>query len=349
MKTVYQNEMSRDQSEGSRGILLDIAKCPNRPKSTRAEDVVHYIENNTRKITKRLQKKELYTHHTSKIPQYLRNPLDAMDDPLNELSRWTSTVGIYTLQERCMIPPHADPTPALQKRKGCLVPLQAKLCDPESKRERGKYYDEFHYGNVVKLAPIKRSVGIEELGRVTFLEPLSSDQSLDRSRLSDIVINEKSFLNEEVPGWVVYIKDGCTETTSSAYKMFTDAIQSLEIEAVANWIMEKIENWMYCYAVPIIAVECDKIIRYCLDQISFPLTEQIMLDCIFNSKEASPELPLDANQSIILLLVESSSCLWKGTHGVDSSGCLLSFEISSWMYSHPTTRNISLTGFPLPN
>jgi hypothetical protein len=287
MKTLYQNETSQHQKETKLRIPLDDTKSSNVPKiSTRVCDVVHYIENHSDKVKKKLQKKELYTHHTSKIPQYLRNPLDAMDDPVNELSRWTSTVGIYTLQERCMIPPHADPTPALQKRKGCLVPLKAKLCDPELKKERGKYYDEFHYGNVVKLAPIKRSVGIQELGQITFFEPLGSDdQSLDRSRLSDIVVEERSFFNEEVPGWVVYIKDGHTETSTTAYKKFMDSIRKLEIEAVANWMLEKIEHWMYCYAVPIIAVECDKVIQYCLDHLSFPLSEQIMLDCIFNRKE----------------------------------------------------------------
>jgi hypothetical protein len=236
------------------------------------------------RVSKRgmLKKENVYTYHGTKVPQYVRDPLSAVREIPSKLDSWSSLYGIYTLQERCILPPHGNPAPILQKHKKYLFARKAKLCDPSFRLERGMCYNEIQFGPFLKLAPISTNIPDRKRNENAVFISSSSVEATPH-----IPIHEHYFQNKNIPGWVIYVKKGKIEDQSPSFLKFDEAIHHLKIQPVATWLLEQISQWMYAYAIPIIAVNCEILIQYSLQPLKVPLAQEIMLNCIFNREEVA--------------------------------------------------------------
>ncbi|KAJ2999228.1 hypothetical protein HDV02_003322 [Globomyces sp. JEL0801] len=249
--------------------------------------VVHVGKKRIPKKTR--NEKPMYTYFDTNIPK-LQRMVSPSELPVpSNIVNLSKQHGVQTFIDRAIIPPHVDVAPLFQPK--FLRAIKAKQFQHKFKLEKGITVGGGLYLPGLHLERNKSPV-VSDSPKLIMPDPINYNSppfpESDPLTADGIDIWSDDFRQlENQPGWVIYIKYGIIDDNTPSYLIFIEKIKELNIKSAALWILEKIVYKMKYFAVPMVAINCERVIKLCSTPLCFIVTDQLIISCVFNKLQTT--------------------------------------------------------------
>lgn len=110
----------------------------------------------------------------------------------------------------------------------------------------------------------------------------SSRISISESHQEWVTADQKRVNPEYATGWVIYIQKGQLQEHLPGYKSFIEKTFEIDCQIQASYILETIVNLSVTYSIPLVTLDCTRIIGLIQSIQVYPIPKQKLMECIFN-------------------------------------------------------------------